>query len=264
MEQEEQAVKTAEALSSLESPAKEEQEQPKTETETSEKSEETPVEAKDQAPEEQPDAKAFQAMRKRIKELEGQLTSKTANVEPLVPNIESPAPAVQGNVNQTQFFDPTTGEFDVVGYQNAVRQEAMNAAQAVTKRQIEEERQTREAYAAYPELDPQNKDFNQDLYDATSAIILQSMVKGTNLTAKQAAEKALGLSTKALKEAADKGAQQQMEQITAKEQASLEATANSARAQDDASDLEDLTNRTRLGGKEGQEAIAERLRRSGF
>ena len=259
MAEEDEAVKTAEALSKLDSPPEKVEEQPKEEAATAEKPEETPAEPEGEAPvEEKPDAKAFQAMRQRIKELESQ----TAQLEPLVPKLESPPPQV--DVSQNQFYNAETGEFDAVGYQNAVRSEAIKAASEITNQRLDEEHQTNEAYASYPELNPQDKNFNSDLYDATSAILLQSMVKGTKLTAKQAVEKALGLTKKALKTASEEGAQKQLEDIAAKEAASLEATATSGRANEDMGDLEALSEQTRKGGNIGAEAIAERLKRSGF
>lgn len=256
-----EAVKTAEALAAVESPSTE-KEQPVEKTETAEKPVETP-EVPQEAPEEKPDAKAFQAMRQRIKELEQLTSAKTAQPEPLVPRFESPAPVGQ-EVNQTQFYDPTTGEFDAIGYQNAVRNEAIRAASQVTEQRLEEERQTQEAYASYPELNPQDKNFNEDLYDVTKSLLLNSLVTGKKITAKQAVEKALGLSKKALKDAAETGAKAQLDEIAAKEAASLEATTSSGRATQDMSDIEMLSEQTRKGGNSGVDAIAERLKRSGI
>jgi hypothetical protein len=271
MEDDKEAVKTAEALAALESPTEEVKEQPVEETESAEKPVETPDESQE-APEE-PKARAFQEQRKtiaakeaRIKELEEQLTTKSAEVEPevgpLVPKIETPVP--QGQVNQNQYFNQETGEFDADGYQNAVRADAMRAANEVTNQRLEEERQTQEAYVSYPELNPSSKEFDKDLYEATSALLLQSMVKGDKVTVKEATEKALGLSKKALKEAADSGAKQELENIAAKEKATLAATASSGRASSDYSDMERLSETTRQGGAEGAEALGERLKRGGF
>lgn len=261
MAEDKEAVKTAEALAATETPPVEEEKPPQEEAEPAEKPEETPEKPTEEAPE-KPDAKAFQAMRHRIQELEREAATKSAEVGPLVPRIETPTP--QGEVvNQNQFFNQETGEFDAVGYQNAVRADAMKAASEITNQRIEEERQTQEAYVSYPALNPSTKEFDQDLYDATSAILLQSMVKGQKVTVKQAAEKALGLSKKALKEATETGAQQELENIAAKEAAALEATASSGRATEDRSDVERLSDITRQGGPEGQAAITERLKRAG-
>jgi hypothetical protein len=261
MAEDKEAVKTAEALAATETPPVEEEKPTEGEPETAEKPEETPEEP-EVAPE-KPDAKAFQAMRHRIQELEKEAATKSAEVGPLVPRIETPTPQGPEVVNQNQFFNQETGEFDAVGYQNAVRADAMKAANEITELRIEEERQTQEAYVSYPALNPSVKEFDQDLYDATSAILLQSMVKGQKVTVKQAAEKALGLSKKALKEAADTGAKQELENIAAKEAAALEATASSGRATEDLSDVERLSDITRQGGPEGQAAITERLKRAG-
>lgn len=262
-----EAVKTAEALAAVESPSTE-KEQPKVETEPSEKSVKTPEETKGEAPEqvdeEKPDAKAFQAMRQKIKELENEKSKVAAPTEPLVPRIESQPTVVGPQITQTQFFNPETGEFDMLGYQNAVEQRAIASANAVTERRLDEERQTNEAYAKYPELNPQDKSFNEKLYNATSALLLQSMVKGNKLTVKEAAESLLGLSDKALKQAAETGAEQLQQELALKEAASLEATANSSRGDSGDTDLEALSDTTRKGGTEGANALAERLKRSGF
>lgn len=265
MAEDDEAVKTADALAAVESPPTE-KEQPETKAETAEKPVQTPDEATGEAPEqpeEKPDAKAFQAMRQRIKELESQV-GQPQTAEPLVPRFESQPDFTGQQVNQTQFYDPTTGEFDAVGYQNAVRAEAIRAANQITEQRLDEERQTQEAYASYPQLNPNDKNFDQDLYDATSAILLQGMVKGTKITAKQAAEKALGLSSKALKEAADTGAKQTLQEIADKEAASQDVTTSSGRSGSDFSEIERLSEQTRQGGDTGLEAITKRLEQSGF
>ena len=257
-----EAEETAKALAEVETPTPKEEEPTQEATEPSEKSVETPEKPIEEAPEEPRDAKAFQAMRQRIKELEAQVSvEKSAEVGPLVPQLETPQ---QTTINQNQFFNQETGEFDAVGYQSAVRQEAITAANTITNQRLEEEHQTQEAIKVYPALDPSDKTFDQDLYDATSALLLQSMVKGQKITVKQAAEKALGLSKKALKEAAETGAKQAEEELAAKEAASLEATASSGRATQDMSDLELLQEKTRQGGPEGAAALSERIKRSGF
>src|SRR4030043_1239762 len=113
-EEDKEAVKTAEALAATETPPVEEEKPTEGEPETAEKPEETPDEPTEVP--EKPDAKAFQAMRKRIKELGAQATTGSAEVEPLVPRIETPPPQGQ-EVPQSQFFNAETGEFDAVGYQ---------------------------------------------------------------------------------------------------------------------------------------------------
>lgn len=168
--------------------------------------------------------------------------------------------------------DPDTGLLNEQALTN-VQQRALAAeeqAQA-TKKQLDEllegqkrqtqEREDMEAYQAHPELNPKNEDFNKDLRDVTSALILQSMVHpeqfgNKQLTHKEAGDKAKEMIAKISGNVKEEAAQEAIEQLSPKEQAALEATGSSKRS--NVTDISDLRRRTRKGD-EG--AVMERLKR---
>jgi len=162
---------------------------------------------------------------------------------------------------EAPLYDPTTGYVDITQLENMKR----NASEAKKVREeferYKQEQQELEAYAAYPELDPKNKDFDQDFFNMTRAVITDSLINtrdyGNQLTAKQAAElvhKRLSKTVEAVKETAK---QEAIEELTPKEQASLEASGNSSNREDDFVMAQELEYRTRRGDKD---AIVERLK----
>jgi hypothetical protein len=288
-EAEKEVVKTADRLAALDTPTEETEEtkvetkseQPK-ETETAEKPDKTPEEEVEvSVPSDPKEAgRAFAEMRnknkeleKRLSEMESQNTEVAAPPEgPFMPPVsENQSTGIQPNVDQNQFYNDDTGEFDVVGYQNAIRTETQKLASDIAKQQVDEFRQTQEAYGSYPELDPDSKEFDKEFYRATRGMLLDSMVRpdeygGKALSFKKAADTVLGLSAKTRKQLADQGAEKAIEEVVAKETASLEAGGNSGRAAlaESVEEQEHLSDQTRKGGKEGAQAIADRLDKLGI
>ena len=262
---EQEVVKTAERLAELETPPTEEKPtQP--EPETSEKTEQTPepkVEEESLPNDPKEAGKAFAEMRNRLKEQEAKLKElstpkeEVAEVETDFENYQAPVnfgvPPINSGLENTQFFNQDTGEFDAVGYQNFVVTEARKEAQKA----VEEQRQVAEAEAAYPELRNQKSAF----YQATKGILLTSLVEGRKVTAKQAADLAASLSSKEKAEIATQSADKALAEIAAKEAASLEAGGNSGRGAnaESAAEVEALRDASRGSSPEATRARAERL-----
>jgi len=156
---------------------------------------------------------------------------------------------------------PRTQQPEPVG--NAERQNAQ-LRQQVTKLShqvqgiavIETEKQEKEAFNAYPSLNPEGKKFNQEFHNAVSGLLTNSLLKGDKTTFKEAADRIVGLSRKEVKQAEKAGADKALEQLTPKEQAALEATGRSDKRLP-STDLADLQERTRHGDID---AIHERIK----
>ena len=184
---------------------------------------------------------------------------------------QNPQPTPQqfnsNNTAVTQVYDPSTGLLnenalnDIQLKAMQAEQRAVKAEQAIANFQIEQ--QTREAYTAHPELDPKSKDFDADLNKRVRAFALDSMIHpedyGNNqLSFKEAADLAKSNTTPKVVEQAKKvAAQEAIEQLTPKEQASLEAVGSPDRRQEVEQPLDQLRFRSRKGD---QDAIVERLK----
>ena len=121
---------------------------------------------------------------------------------------------------------------------------------------VETEKQEREAFASYPSLDPEGSKFNEGFHDAVTGLLTNSLLRGKKITFKEAADKIAGLSKKELKKAEKAGADKALEQLTPKEQASLEAAGRSDKRLP-STDLAELQARTRRGDID---AIHERIK----
>ena len=167
--------------------------------------------------------------------------------------------STQSQINS--YVDPN-GNIDINGLNNAIysaQQRAANAEQTV-QRWIEDQ-QTQEAHKAHPELNPNADKFDPVLHKKTRALLMDSMLNpgdynGRALTYKQAADLAKGVTLQAIADAEKVGAQKAIENLTPKEQASLEATGRSDR-RTQVDSFESLRVRTRKGDKT---AIMERLK----
>ena len=164
-------------------------------------------------------------------------------------------------------YDPETGllneqalsERDKLLFETQER--AKRAEESIGGYLVEQE--NREMFAAHPELNPKDKAFDKKLHALTRSIALDSMLNpddygGRQLTGKEAADVAKQFSGKTLEEAKKEGAKEALEQLTPKEQASLEATGSPARRTQIPGNLDDLKARTRKGDPE---ALVERLKR---
>lgn len=165
-------------------------------------------------------------------------------------------------------YDPNTDQFDwnkLNEFQKKTteaEQRAARAEQAVSE--IRKDQEAREAYVTYPEANPDSKDYDKKLATLASGIILQSMLTPQEFGGKQFSLKEAydylkaDTNNAAIEEAKKEGALQAIEQLTPKEQASLEATGTSGRRSDVGSSHETLQQRTRKGDLD---AIAERMNR---
>lgn len=179
----------------------------------------------------------------------------------------------------TPLYDPTTGLLNERVFsetQRAAQEARVRAERAeqqlgeMQRQQLmsEDERQFIEAKSTYPELDFENpKVFNKDLHVDVRRILQDSLLnpldyglKGNkSLTYKQAADIAKGRSTKVLDKVREEAGAKAVEQLTPKEQASLEATGTPSR-RNDTSDEEQagLSYATRRGD---DAAIIARMRK---
>lgn len=139
----------------------------------------------------------------------------------------------------------------------AAEQAAKQAVETAKQRELEHEES--EMFASYPELDPnESNKFDEAFSHHVAAIKLHSMVQpdaygGKQLSGKEAADYVRKyVPAEKLKA---EGAQEALEKLTPKEQASLEATGNPGRRNQTVS-LDDLRKRTRKGD---QDAIVQRL-----
>lgn len=147
-------------------------------------------------------------------------------------------------------YDPSTGYVDVNELEN-LRNVALEAQHQIAELKAErqrqdEERQTAEALSAYPELDPDAKNHDKELYEATLDFVVAAQNRGKTLTLKQAADRVKALSQKEVSKAEKAGATKALEELAPKEQAALEATGRSDRRVA-AQDSGELIERTRTG-----------------
>lgn len=166
-------------------------------------------------------------------------------------------------------YDPDTGYVDPNAL-TALQRQAVEANERATKaeqtvNQFRQEQEAREAYLAHPEANPDSKEYNPKLKNLAAGVILQSMLNpqefgGKQFSLKEAYDylKADTTDTKAVEEARKEGAQEAIEQLTPKEQATLEAIGTSGRRSDVGQSHDTLVERTRRGD---YDAIAERMKR---
>jgi len=179
--------------------------------------------------------------------------------------IEGAYRTLQPQETPTPLIDPDTGYLDeqaLTAIQREAQQARMEAQQLRAEmNQAQMDAENRETYTVHPELDPNGKAFDKKLHVATRQILLDAMLNPQDygdkqLSFKEAADMAKGM-TQADKARAD-GAREAIEQLTPKEQASLEASGSSQRSRvvAGAQEVEDLRRRSRKGDPE---AIVARL-----
>jgi len=175
----------------------------------------------------------------------------------------------QSKAELKPLIDPETGLFNSQAQMERDRllQEAQERAERAEKavQQYTVEQENQKMYSVHPELDPESQQFDQDLHNVTSALLLKSMVNpeqfgGKQLSGVEAGEMAKRLMKKEVESAKEAGAKEALEQVTPKEQASLEASGSSGRRTQVAPKLDELRYKSRKGGEEGLEAIVARLR----
>lgn len=168
---------------------------------------------------------------------------------------------------QPKFVDPITGLPNEEALANLSKQtkDAARRAEDAEKRVLEyqQAQENKQVFAVHPELNPDDKTFNRDLHNLTRSFLLDSMVnpdgyEGKNLSFMEAAEKAKGLLKSNVEEAKKLGAEEAIEQLTPKEQASLDAVGSPSR-RTDIDNLDDLRLRSRDRNEEGRLARIKRF-----
>lgn len=124
----------------------------------------------------------------------------------------------------------------------------------------EEQKQEKEAYATYPELNPKSGNFDDRFQKQLISFMATEFAEGRSPSMKQAADDIIALSESRAKKAEKTGAKKALESLTPKEQAALEATGRSDRRLP-SEDLATIRARSRQGGRKGLEAVMERLSR---
>lgn len=166
-------------------------------------------------------------------------------------------------------YDPNTGLINEQALTNVQRQASVAEQRAAraeqSLREFKLQQEEREAFGAYPELNPLNKSHNKAFHRQVRAILTDAMLNpddydGRQLSFKEAADLAKRVNPQLLESAKKEGAKEAIENLTPKEQASLEATGTPARRRDVETDLDTLKKRSRKGDLG---AIVERLKKVG-
>ena len=173
-------------------------------------------------------------------------------------------PQQQRQQEVPDWYDPDTQSVDVIKLQqreNALQQKiGLLESQLAGITRKEEEQQEQETYKAYPELNPKSGDFDEKFQKQLISYLATEYAEGRRPTMKQAADDIVALAERRAKNAEKVGAQKALESLSPKEQAALEATGRSDR-RIPSENLEAVRARTRLGGRQGTEAIMKRLQK---
>jgi len=175
----------------------------------------------------------------------------------------TPPPTQTGE--EQPLYDPKTGLVDVQALNNLQTKakeadERAQRAETAVQSYIENV-QTREAYQAYPELNPKNDKFDESLHRTTRAFLMDSMVYpenygGGQLTYKEAAD----LARQQMGKTSQETTKEETEQIAQKEQASLGAEGRPSQGvqrETSSEEYESLRYRTRKGD---EDAMAQRMK----
>ena len=161
-----------------------------------------------------------------------------------------------------EWYDPKTGEVDVTKLQQReqlMQQELANLRSQVSGvTRLSEKQQEEEAYKAYPELNPNRKEFNEDFQKQVISYMATEFAEGKAPTIKDAADNIMSIADKIAKKAEKEGAKKALESLSPKEQAALEATGRSDKRLP-SDNMDSLRKQTRQGGRAGVEAAMQRL-----
>lgn len=203
---------------------------------------------------------------KEFEKLQSQLREERARRE----KAESAFTAFKPEPQITPVYDPNTGLLneqvltDMQQRSLNAEQRAQRAEQAVV--QYQEQQEKRDLFANYPQLNPESKDYDAQLDKVTAGIWYASQVSpqrfgNKQLSTKEAADEAAKILSVGVQHARDEGAQQALEQLTPKEQAALAAQGTPTRRSEVNTNHQDLVTLSRKGGKAGEAALVERMRR---
>jgi hypothetical protein len=199
------------------------------------------------------ESRAFQAKRlneenRRLKEeLEQRKTTESAF------NVFKPKPNL-GQVAIENYTDPTTGQVNWAGYNNAVTQQATSQARVAAQDEIDEFR----AREKHPDLFA-DSDTEKEIADLWFA----AKMRGENPTVVQIADKYAKRFSKILTKAEKAGAEKILTEVSSKEQATMAASSQTsapARQAQSEEELERLRQQSRGKGRASEEAVALRMK----
>jgi len=222
----------------------------------------------------------FEKLKRHNQELSAKLAQKeTQPVESVFDNFHPKQVAdsyenlntnqVQNIVNQ---FVDQDGNVDINGLNNALTNANLQAQQAVGEARkareeiarYEENRQTKEAYAKYPQLDPLSKDkFDRDFYNLVRDRMVSNFTKGIKKTFRQVSDDIAKIyhptNPSKIKEEAVADYKQKQQ---ARRQGPLEP--GKGQAPTDQATLDELRKETRRRGGINNPALDERLKNLGI
>ena len=207
---------------------------------------------------------AHERTKREFDKLQQQLRDERARREYAEQAYQSMQP--QQDTDMAPIYDPDTGLIDPDQLTDLQSQtiEANRRAERAEKavENYMKTQEEREVFSVYPELDPKGDKHDKTFHVETRRIMLDSMVNPDDYDGQLSFKQAADLARKSVKDpeqARQLGAQQALEELTIKEQASLGAAGTAGRSRFmESEDLQNLQIQTRLGSKE---AILERVRR---
>lgn len=243
------------------------------ETPADSRSDEAVVETRTDVPDELPQdqseqAKAFQTMRRKLKELEVQVSEKKRRqsvFEELKPSsVSQNVPTASAPIDVNQFIDPSTGQFNAHEYNAAVnraiesaRREAHYTASQTVNQTIDENR----AREKFPQLDPNSDQFDASFEEKVASRYFFDLYRGKNPTLSKIAEAEAKVHFRTDERKLEKEvAQKVKEQLTEKEQAALSAGGRSKPQDLTSQQMESIRRKSREGDLW---ATAELMKRAG-
>ena len=197
--------------------------------------------------------------------------SKNAQGTSVFNSFRGPQPQVepqQNPFNQPQVEEPLVDEDGTVDIDRVnqsftaaqqAQQRALDAEQRIIH--LEEDRQTREAHEAHPELDPQSDDFDQQFFDMASAQAALNYINGGKKSIKQIGDdiKDFRSSNSEVKQAKKEAIKDFKESQSKRKQGPIEEGSGEDRMPDVSQ--EELQKRTREGDGD---ALSQRLKNIGM
>ncbi len=228
----------------------------------------------------------FEKLKKHNQELAAKLAEKEAqpvesvfdSFNPKIPEAQKPKAKDYDYLNQQQVgnianqFVDQDGNVDINGLNNALYQANLQARQAVeeakrAREEIarwEENRQTKEAYSKYPQLDPLKKDkFDRKFYELVRDRMISNFTKGVNKTFREVADDISQIYHPVDKEKVE---EQAVSDYKKKQEARRQGPIEEGKGQPptDKATLEELRRDTRRGGGIDNPALDARLKKLGI
>jgi hypothetical protein len=173
-----------------------------------------------------------------------------------------PSAPSTSELTKPDWYDESTGLVDVTKLSQREANLRRELSQVKTQLQgfarLTEIQQEKEAYAVYPELDPNGGKLDEKFQKQVVSYLATAFADGQNPTLKEAADEVMSWAKKLANKAEADGARKALEQLSPKEQASLEATGRSDRRLPSV-DFDEIRATTRRGGRAGIEATMQRI-----